>query len=73
MSDTPQIVCSILERDVRSALARLEAVPRGCGLVEIRGDYLDAGDVAGLVRRLARFREWAPRGASAPLGRGGPA
>lgn len=30
-------------------------------------------DVAGLVRRLARFREWAPRGASAPLGRGGPA
>jgi hypothetical protein len=39
-------------------------------LVEMLLWELPEDDVAGLVRRLARFREWAPRGASAPLGWG---
>lgn len=39
-------------------------------LVEMLLWELPEGDAPDLVRRLARFREWAPRGASAPLGRG---
>jgi len=39
-------------------------------LVEMLLWELPEDDQPALVRRLARFREWAPRGASAPLGRG---
>lgn len=39
-------------------------------LVEMLLWELPEDDAPDLVRRLARFREWAPRGASAPLGRG---
>jgi hypothetical protein len=38
-------------------------------LVEMLLWELPENDQPALVRRLARFREWAPRGASAPIGR----
>ena len=51
---TPSVVHSILEATPREVALRLDAVPAGCALVEIRADLLRAGDVADLVRRARR-------------------
>jgi shikimate dehydrogenase/3-dehydroquinate dehydratase type I len=50
----PAVVCSILERDRAATARRIREVPPGCDLVEIRGDDLCAGDVAGLVQGAGR-------------------
>jgi 3-dehydroquinate dehydratase/shikimate dehydrogenase len=50
----PVVICSVLERDASHTLRRIEDVPAGCGLVEIRADHLEVGDVEGLVRRAGR-------------------
>jgi 3-dehydroquinate dehydratase/shikimate dehydrogenase len=50
----PTVVCSILERDAETTARRLHEAPRGCGLVEIRGDLLQRDDLVGLVQGSGR-------------------
>lgn len=45
----PAVVLSILETDPGAVRRRLEAAPRGCGIVEIRADRLRATEIGGLV------------------------
>ena len=52
--DGPLIVGSILESDTDAALRSAKCVPAGCGLVELRGDELAAGELAGVIRRVGR-------------------
>ncbi len=47
----PEVVCSILEADAEATGLGLAATPRGCGLVEIRGDHLTAEELGALVAR----------------------
>ncbi len=49
----PEVVCSILEADAEATGLGLAAVPRGCGLVELRGDHLTAEELGALVARAA--------------------
>jgi 3-dehydroquinate dehydratase / shikimate dehydrogenase len=50
----PAVVLSLLESDAPATERRLEQVPAGCTLVEIRADRLRADEVAGLVRLAPR-------------------
>jgi len=54
MAEVGGVVVSILEPDVGSALRRLERLPSGYDLVEIRADTLSPEEVTALVRRALR-------------------
>ncbi|MCP3978794.1 MAG: type I 3-dehydroquinate dehydratase [bacterium] len=53
-SQTPIVICSVLERDAASAQRRIGDAPAGCGLVELRADALDPGDVQRIVAASER-------------------
>ncbi len=48
------VICSLLERTPEAVERAFQQVPAGCGLIEVRGDHLEADDLAGLVRRAPR-------------------
>ncbi len=48
-SASSRVIGSILENTAERTQRCLLEMPRGCGLVEIRGDHLRAGELAGLV------------------------
>jgi 3-dehydroquinate dehydratase/shikimate dehydrogenase len=50
----PVVVCSVLERDAEATLSRLDGVPEGCGLCEIRADHLSGEQLQAVLARSDR-------------------